>query len=426
MFFTDKRVCLGGTVLVKLKGFQKLTLTDQALQTWFGALKIGNLKAVQVPLQQALNRVLAQDLIAAESLPRFDKSAMDGYAVKSTDLAGASQSKPAVLKLIQGDMVEPKQAKQVWTGNPIPQGADAVVMLENTQKKGDHVEVWSQLAPWINISKVGEDIHAGDLLVKAGTRLNPYHLGLASALGNLQLKVTEKPQIAIIATGNEIAEVGSERASSQIYDSNKTMVAAMCQELGAEATDFGIVKDNTDEIAQKIQNALKTHDAIITTGGTSVGGLDLVPDAIGKLGKPGVIVHGVALRPAMPTAVGMLEGKPVLVLSGNPVAAVIGFEVFGRPLICKLLGMPQTEPRPIVKAVLTRRITSALGRKTYVRVRVILKGEGLIAEPVSAKGSGSISTMTQSNGYVVVPENREGVAEGEIVVVQMFASVEVA
>jgi molybdopterin molybdotransferase len=414
------------TVLVKLKGFQKLTLIDQALQIWFDTLKIGKPKVTQVPLNQALNRVLAEDLYAQESLPRFDKSAMDGYAVKSVDLAGASQSKPVVLKLTQAEQIDTKQAKQVWTGNPIPKGADAVVMLENTEKQGKKVEVWSQLAPWTNVSKVGEDLKVGDIVVKAGNRLNPYHLGLAAALGNLQLKVAEKPKIAIIATGNEITEVGTERASNQIYDSNKTMVASMCRELGAETSDLGIAKDNTDEIAEKIQAALKTHDAIITTGGTSVGGLDLVPDAVNKLGKPGVIVHGVALRPAMPTAVGMLEGKPVLILSGNPVAAVIGFEVFGRPLICKMLGMDREEPRSIVKAVLARRVTSALGRKTYVRVLVTTKDGELFAEPVSAKGSGAISTMTQSNGYVVVPENREGVTEGETVIVQMFGIVEVA
>jgi molybdopterin molybdotransferase len=328
--------------------------------------------------------------------------------------------------MTQANWIETKQAKQVWTGNPIPEGADAVVMLENTQRRDGELEVWSQLAPWTNVSKVGEDIDKGVLVVKAGTRLNPYHLGLAAALGHTQLEVAKKPKIAIIATGNEIAEVGAERASNQIYDSNKTMVAAMCRELGAETSDFGIAKDNTDEIAQKIQLALKTYDAIITTGGTSVGGLDLVPDAVNKLGKPGVIVHGVALRPAMPTAVAMLEGKPVLILSGNPVAAVIGFEVFGKPLICKMLGMPKTEPRPIVKAVLAKRITSALGRKTYVRVRVSMKNGELIAEPVSAKGSGSISTMTLSNGYVIVPENREGVSEGETVLVELFGGVEVA
>ncbi len=413
-----------GTVLVKLKGFQKLTLTDQALQSWFNALQLGKPKVAVVSLQNALGRVLAEELFAREDLPRFDKSAMDGYAVKSADLAGATQSKPAILQLTQEDQVNAKQAKQVWTGNPIPKGADAVVMLENTQKRNGKLEVWSQLAPWANVSKIGEDIKKGVTVAKAGTRLNPYHIGLAAALGYTQLKVAQKPKIAILPTGNEIAELGTERAANQIYDSNKIMIAAMCHELGAETTDFGIAKDNLDEIAQKIKKALETNDVVITTGGTSVGGLDLVPDAVNKLGKPGVIVHGVALRPAMPTAVAMLEGKPVLILSGNPIAAVIGFEVFGRPLICKMLGMPKEEPRPIVTAKLAKRVTSALGRKTYVRVRVCLKDGDLVAEPVSAKGSGSISTMTQSNGYLIVPENREGVSEGETVIVQMFGSLE--
>jgi molybdopterin molybdotransferase len=413
-----------GSVLVKLKGFQKLTLIDQALLAWFSALQIGKPNVVELPLKEALGRILAEDLIAHEALPRFDKSAMDGYAVKSADLVGATQSKPVVLQLIQSDQVNSKEAKQVWTGNPIPKSADAVVMLEDTQTCGGQLEVWCQLSPWSNISKIGEDIKKGDFLVKAGTRLNPYHLGLAAALGHNNLKVVHKPKIAIIATGNEIVEVSSERESNQIYDSNKTMISAMCHELGTETTDFGIAKDNTDEIAEKIKNALKTSDAVITTGGTSVGGLDLVPEVVNKLGKPGVIVHGVALRPAMPTGVAMLEGKPVLILSGNPVAAVIGFEVFGRPLICKLLGMTQTEHRPIVKAVLIRRITSVLGRKTYVRVRVTLKNGDLFAEPISAKGSGSISTMTQSNGYLIVPENREGISENETVFVQMFGLLE--
>jgi molybdopterin molybdotransferase len=410
---------------VKLKGFQKLTFIDQALQTWFNALQIGQPNSVEVQLQDALDRVLAEDLIAHEALPRFDKSAMDGYAVNSSDLIGATQSKPVVLQLTQLEQVNAKEAKQVWTGNPIPKGADSVVMLEDTQKRAGQLEVWEQLTPWANVSKIGEDIKNGDLLVKAGTRLNPYHLGLAAALGHINLKVSMKPKIAIIATGNEIVEVGTERASNQIYDSNKTMVALLCHELGAETTDLGIAKDNAEEISDKIETALKTSEAVITTGGKSVGGLDLVPDAVNKLGKPGVIVHGVALRPAMPTGVGMLKGKPVLILSGNPVAAVIGFEVFGRPLICKLLGMTQTDQRPIIRAVLTRRITSALGRKTYVRVRVTMKNGDFFAEPVSAKGSGSISTMTQSNGYLIVPENREGINELETVFVQMFGKLEV-
>lgn len=410
--------------MVKLKGFQKLTSPDQALTNWLSALQIGKPKEETAPLAQALGRVLAEDLIAKEDLPRFDKSAVDGYALKSSDLAGASQFKPQILQLTETE-VSTKQTKQVWTGNPIPKGADAVIMLEHTKKRNNGtLEVWSQLAPGDNISKEGEDTKQGDAPVKAQTRLNPYHLGLAAALGYIQLAVAQQPKIALLTTGNEIAEIGKHRKENQIYDSNKTMISAMCHELGAQTTDLGIAKDNLEEIAQKIQKALETHDAVITTGGTSVGGLDLVPDAVNKLGKPGVIAHGMALRPAMPTGLAAIDGKPVLILSGNPVAAVIGFEVFGRPLISRMLGMNQTEPRPIVKAKLSKRIASALGRKTYVRVKVTEENGELLAEPVSAKGSGAITTMTQSNGYVIVPENREGISEGEIVTVQMFNNLE--
>jgi len=415
-----------GTVLVKLKGFQKLTLVDKALQTWLTALQIGKPKTVAVSLRDALGRVLVEDLVAQESLPRFDKSAMDGYAINSTDSAGASQFKPAAFQLTDNQELGAKQARQVWTGNPIPKGANAVVMLENTRKTDGKLEVWGQLSPGENVSKIGEDIKRGVVVARAGTRLNPYHIGLAAALGHSQLKVADKPKMAIIATGNELAEVGAKLSGNMIYDSNTVMISAMCRELGAETTGRGIAKDNVDEIADKIQTALKTQDAVITIGGTSVGGLDLVPDAVNKLGKPGVVVHGVALRPAMPTALAVLEGKPVLILSGNPVAAVIGFEVFGRPMVSRLLGMGETEPRPVLKAVLARRVASALGRKTYVRVHVTLKDGEFCAEPVSAKGSGSISTMTQSNGFVVVPENREGISEGETVIVQMFGSLEAA
>ena len=392
---------------------------------WLSALQIEAPRIAVVSLQNSLGRVLAEDLVAREALPRFDKSAMDGYALNSADSTGASQFKPATFQLTENQELTGKQAKQVWTGNPIPKGANAVVMIENTRMQEGKLEVSSQLAPGENVSKIGEDVKKGTIVAEAGARINPYHIGLAAALGYSQLKVAEKPKIGILATGNELTEVGTELSGSLIYDSNKIMISAECKELGAEISDLGIAKDNVDEIAAKIKKALETQDAVITTGGTSVGGLDLVPDAVNRLGKPGVIVHGLALRPAMPTGVAILEGKPVLILSGNPVASVIGFEVFGRPMVCRMLGMSKTEPRPMLKSVLTRRVASVLGRKTYVRVKVTLKGEEFYAEPVSAKGSGSISTMTQSNGFVIVPENREGANQGETVLVHMFDFVEV-
>ena len=413
-----------GRPLARLKGFQKLTSTDDALRTWLNILQIKRRREVTVPLHKALNRVLAEDIVAEEDLPRFDRSAVDGYALKSESTSGASQFKPAFFQIAVAEEVTSKQARQVWTGNAIPKGANAVVMLENTQRLDGEIEVWVQLAPGENVSKKGEDIKKGENAVKAGTRLKPYHLGLLAALGNSEVRVVEKPRIAILATGNELAEVGSKPAENQIFESNRTMLSAMCHELDAEKVDLGIAKDDVEEITEKLRIGLLNSDAVVTTGGTSVGGLDLVPDAVNKMGKPGVVVHGVAMRPAMPTALAVLEGKPVMILSGNPVAAIIGFEVFARPLICKMLGMKKEEHRPVIKAVMARKVATALGRKTFVRVRVLQKNGEFRAEPVSARGSGAISTMTRGNGFVIVPENREGLSEGELVMVHLFGEVE--
>ena len=410
--------------MVRLKGFQKLTSTDDALDMWLGVLKIKKPSAIDVPLSKALNRVLAEDVITEESLPRFDRSAMDGYALSAEATTGASQFKPAAFQLTQANVTSSTQAKQVWTGNPIPKGADAVVMIENTQKRDDGIKVWKQLAPNENVSKIGEDIKKGEVVAKAGARLNPYHLGLLAALGKTQIKVAKKPTIAILATGNELAELGSEPAENQVFDSNRTMLSAMCRELDAEPKGLGIARDNVEEIAEKLKNGLQQADAAITTGGTSVGGLDLVPDAVNKLGKPGIVVHGIAMRPGMPTALAVVDGKPVMVFSGNPVASIVGFEVFARPLICRMLGMKKEEPRPTLQAVMTRRVSSTLGRKTFIRVLAFEKSGNFLAEPVSARGSGAISTMTRGNGFVVVPANREGVAEDEIVLVHLFADLE--
>ncbi len=410
--------------MVKLKGFQKLTTTDAALSKWFNILQISTPKSITIPISDALNRVLTEDIVAQEDIPRFDRSAMDGYAIDHGATVGATQFKPAHLTLTERNVISSKEAKQVWTGNPIPQGANAVVMLENTEKHDNEIDVWTQSTPGENVVTKGEDVKKGETVVKGGTRLNPYHLGLFASFGKATVEVSEKPLIAILTTGNELAPDGTKLQPGQIYDSNRIMFVALCRELGADPLDIGITKDDVDEIGTKIKTALDKADAVLTTGGTSVGGLDLVPDVVNKLGKPGVVVHGVAMRPGMPTALAVLKGKPVMVLSGNPVAAIVGFEVFARPLICRMLGMRQEEPRPTTKAILTRRVSSALGRKTFARVRTFVKNGEVFAEPVSTKGSGSISTMTRSNGFVVVPEDREGVAEGEVIPVRLFGFVE--
>ncbi|MCW4011186.1 MAG: molybdopterin molybdotransferase MoeA [Candidatus Bathyarchaeota archaeon] len=411
----------------KLRGFQKLTFTYEALKTWFEALQIKPCRAITIPLTEAYNRVLAENAVADEDLPRFNRSAVDGYAVRAEDTTGASQQKPLLFRLTEEDELTDtahRQAKQVWTGHPIPKGSNAVVMLENTKQVDPKIEVWKQAAPFDNVAREGEDIKKGEVAVEAGTRLKPHHLALLNALGKSEIEVVEKPKIAILATGNELAKVNEERNEKQIWESNRILLTAMCCELDAEPLDLGLVKDDVNEISEAITLGLKVADAVITSGGTSVGGLDLVPEAVNKVGKPGILVHGIALRPAMPTALAALEGKPVMVLSGNPVAAITGFEVFARPLICKLLGLKKEEPRPTVQATMTRKIATALGRKNFVRVRVTQKNGEFQAEPVSAKGSGNLSTMTKANGYIIVPENREGLAEKEKVTVNLFGDAE--
>lgn len=410
--------------MVRLKGFQKLTSVDRALDAFMKAIPTKKPEANKVALPSALGRVLAENVVADEDLPRFDKSAVDGYAVRAKDTVGASQFKPKILKIVR-DRIDRNQATQVWTGNPISEGADAVVMLENTKWTGEEIEVWVPLTPGENVSKKGEDVQKGKIAVEAGVRLKPQHLALIAALGKTEAKVFERPRIAVLATGNELVEIGYEPQPAQIFDTNRLMISSLCIELGAELSNLGIAKDNLAEIVGKLKEGLRKADVIITTGGTSVGVADLVPEAANKVGRPGVVVHGVAMRPGMPTALAVVDGKPVLILSGNPVAAFVGFEAFGRPLICRLLGLKQTEPRPMVKAKITRKATGALGRKTFVRVRVFEDRDDLLAEPVSSKGSGIISTMTRGNGFVVVPENREGLAEGEIVSVSLFDGIEV-
>lgn len=412
-------------LLVRLRGFQKLTSIDEALQSFFGKLRIERLKTVTVPLYVALNRVLAEDIVAEEDLPRFDRSAVDGYAVRAEETFEASQFKPKTFGITHEDEIDSKHAKQVWTGNPIPKGANAVVMLENTKRVNDKIEVWISLTPGENISKKGEDVSKGEVAVKAGTRLKPQHLGLIAALGITEVKVVEKPKIAILATGNELVKIGEKPQENQIFEVNSIILSALCRELDAEPLDLGIAKDDINEILGKIRFGLEKADIVITTGGTSVGVSDLVPDAVNKMGRTGIIVHGVAMRPAMPTALAIADGKPIIILSGNPVAAMIGFEVFARPLICRMLGLKQKELRPMIKAKITRRVATTLGRKTFIRVRLFQRAEEFFAEPISTRGSGIISTMTKANGYVVVPENREGLEEGESVSVYLFDDVEV-
>lgn len=415
-------VSCGVSGLVRLKGFEKLTPVDEALRIFFETIKPERLSSVVVPINEALGRITAQNIKAEKDLPPFNRSAVDGYALKAEDTTNASQFNPKTLRLTQKEAILKGEAKTIWTGKPLPNGADAVVMLEHVKRLDHEIKVEAQVTPGKNVSKKGEDVQKGQVAVKAGTRLKPQHLGLVAALEKTTISVVEKPRIAILATGNELAELGKKPNANQIVETNRLVLSSMCHELGAETVDLGVARDDESEIGAKIRQGLEKAHLVITTGGTSTGESDLVPLVVSKLGKPGVVVHGVALRPGMPTALAVLDVKPVFVLSGNPVAAIVGFEVFVRPLILSLLGA-EDEIRPMLKARLTRRVAGALGRRVYLRVLVSRKGDEFFAEPIRVTGSGILSSMTRANGYVVISENREGLEEGELVFVSLFDNV---
>jgi len=410
--------------LTRLEGFKKLTSVDEALSIFLKTLKLKKLPVTRISLQSALERVLAENVVAKIDLPNFDRSAVDGYAIRAQDSFEASQFNSKVLALTENEQIGKNEAKQIWTGNALPKGADTVVMLEHTKAIDSRIEDWKSLTPGENVSKRGEDVRKGEIVLKAGTRLKSHHLGLLGALGETHVNVVKKPKVAILATGNELIELGYSPRVAQVIEVNRLIFSNLCQELGAETYDLGIARDDADEIADRIREGLKQADAVITTGGTSVGYADLVPIAVNQIGKPGVLVHGVAMQPGMPMALAVLDTKPVFVLSGNPVAAIIDFEVFARPVLLKLLGI-ENEPRSVLKAKLTRRVSSGLGKRVFLRVHAFEKGGEFFAEPIRVKGSGILSTMTKANGYVIIPENCELLEEDEWVLVHLFDKIDI-
>lgn len=410
--------------MVRLRGFEKLTGLNDALNLLKREVKVAVLGVEELPLKNALGRLLAEDVKAERDSPPFDRSVMDGYAVRSEDTLEASPFNPKKLKLTTSERVEKGEARVIWTGNPLPEGADAIVRIENTQRRGEVVEVLSPTTPGRDVSRKGEDVKRGEVAVKKGTRLTPQHLGLLASLGVRRVKVARRPKVAILSTGDEVVSLENEPKPGQIVDSNKLILSAMCIELGAEPIDLGIAKDDPEEIKERLSQGLENADVTVTSGGTSVGLHDLIPEVINQLGEPGILIHGVAIRPAMPTAFAIIKEKPVFALSGNPVAAMIGFELFVRPTLLRLQGV-KDESRPIVLAKLTRRVASILGSRSYLRVLTFEKDGEFYAEPLKVTGSGIIRTMTKANGYVVIPEDLGGLEEGETVKVHLFGYVEV-
>ncbi|MBO8137093.1 MAG: molybdopterin molybdenumtransferase MoeA [Desulfotomaculum sp.] len=380
-----------------------------------------------VPLLSALGRVLAADVKACEDVPGFHRSTMDGYAVKAQNTFGASETLPAYLDVVgqvqmgasPGGKIKDGEAWAISTGGMLPEGADAVVMVEYTEKLDDKtIGVIKPAAPGENVVRKAEDVPAGAVVLKAGHLIRPQDLGILAAAGVTGVPVLPRYKVGIVSTGDELVEPADVPGPGQVRDINSYTLYGLVQQAGGIPNLYGIAKDNFDVLKEKMSKALVENDIVLVSGGSSVGTRDVSAGVINELGQPGVLFHGINIKPGKPTIGAVVNGKPVFGLPGHPVSAMVVYNLLVNPLV--RWGSYQNEGQNIlVRAKITRNMRSAAGREDFLRVRVYVDKGELYAEPVLGK-SGLISTMVKADGIARIPESREGVEVGEYVEVQLF------
>jgi molybdopterin molybdotransferase len=385
-------------------------------------------KTIRIPITDALGRVLAEDVYSDEQVPAFSRSTVDGYAVKAKDTYGASESLPAFLditgKIEMGKaaelFLEEGQAHFIPTGGMLPAGADSVVMIEHVEEVGELLNVFRQVAPGENIIRAGDDVERGDLVISKGRKLRPQDLGVLSAIGKTEVMVYPKPVVGILSTGDEIVPPDKARLlPGEIRDINSVSIGAAAKQFGAEVIYGGIVKDEYEEFLRRAAELYDQVDFLLLSGGSSVGTRDFSVQVLETLGQPGVLVHGVSIKPGKPTIIAKAGEKPVMGLPGHPASALIIFHLFAVPILERLSGINKEKTDMRVEARISRNIPSAVGRSDFIRVKLEERADGLWAVPVFGK-SGLISTMVESDGMVEIAANKEGILEGEIVKVYLF------
>jgi len=389
---------------------------DQAVELLAGRFRISPDIEI-LDLDSLLGRISAEDVVAPIDVPPQNRSAVDGYAVCSSGLSSASPNNPIPLRLKRekSEEISCDEATPISTGDPLPQGADAVVMLEDAEVEQEILYVMKGVSKYENVSRRGEDFEAGAVVIKRGTPLRPWHIASLSALNIAEAKAFRKLRVGIIATGSEVSEPGGE---GFVFDSTSKLLASYLRELGYfEVRRYGIVKDDVEAISSAISEVARREDAIITTGGTGPGSRDLCVKALQKAGGD-IIIRGMAMRPGRPTSVGELRGKPVFLLSGYPVAAFVGLRFIFIPFIEKALGIREQRLR-YVFAELSSRVFGEAGLESFIRVRLSECGERLCAEPILLRGSGILSSLLSSGGFLRIPRNVEGYEAGEIVRVEL-------
>ena len=406
-----------------MRGFARYTRLGDALKTVLS--RVEPLGPESVHFDRALGRVLAEEVVSKVDVPPFDRSAVDGYAVRATDTYGASELKPTRLRLVGSIEVGEKphlkvgkrQAVKIATGTRMPKGADSVVMLEHTEAEGKWVKASVPLTPGKNVSKRGEDVRAGEVVLEKGKLLRPQEIGMLASTGNLRIKVVRRPSVSILATGEELRPPGASLGRAKIGDTNSYSLAAAVADCGGIPNRLGIVPDDLGALRAALKKAVK-HDVSIVSGGSSVGERDFAPEAIAGLGE--LLFHGVAIRPGGPTAFGSVGEKPVFSLAGFPVATLVAFDLLVRPTLRFMQGLPADRGFPRVRAKLASKISSTLGRVDAVRVRLREEKDEILAEPLRVTGSGILSSMTRADGFILVPENVEGLKEGAPVEVELY------
>lgn len=383
----------------------------------------------EVPTAEAQGRVTAADLVAGEDLPAFPRSTVDGYSLRAADTFGASEGLPAYFTVVgEVPMGRPAnlavgvgEAAITYTGGMLADGADAVVMVENTQQfDATTIEVVCPAAPGENVVQPGEDVRTGETILPRGHLLRPQDLGGLTALGITRFKVARRPQVAILSMGDEVVAPDVTPGPGQIRDVNSYTIAAQVVQAGGIPVLLGIAPDDYDIQLAQARQGLERADVLVLSAGSSVSNRDLTADIINALGQPGVLIHGLSLRPGKPAIIGLVEGKPAFGLPGNPVSAMIVFDLLVRPTLYRLAGCATPPEPPTTAATLTHDVASAPGREDYVPVRLARNGSGeLIAEPVFGK-SNLIYTLIRADGLLKVPLDKAGLYAGETVAVRLF------
>ncbi|MDQ7781819.1 MAG: molybdopterin molybdotransferase MoeA [Desulfomonilaceae bacterium] len=390
------------------------------------------LDSEDVAIDGALFRVLSEPIRASEDTPAFNRSTMDGFAVRASDTFGAGESSPALCRVVgevlMGELVDITlrrgEAVRIWTGGGLPSDADAVVMVEHTEEVDrDTIEILKAVAPFDNVVRRGEDFKAGDTLVGVGHRLRPQDLGLLAAMGRSSVKVFRRPAVAVISSGDEIVPIDQVPPSGCMRDVNRHTIHASVIEAHAVPVWVGIAPDRLDVLAATIDHGLGSADMVIVSGGSSMGSRDYVIEAIQAYDDSEILIHGVSVSPGKPLILARVGSKPVVGLPGHPASALVCFEQFVVPLIRRLGGEDVVNPflRPTVTARLTRNHPSREGRMDFVRVRLQGEGHAITATPVLGK-SGMISAMVRAHGYICIQEDCEGLYRGDHVTVNLFSN----